>query len=102
MTVGTAGEVGSYEEACTQHRWEVPRRYNIAADVCDRQPADKTAMVFEDFRGTERTVSWAEQRSLANRAAATCAAARRLIDGLFPRRRCSRASRPGDHSSRTA
>ena len=69
MSVGTAGEVGSYEEACTQHRWEVPRRYNIAADVCDRWPAERPAMVFEDFRGNERGVRWGEQRSLANRAA---------------------------------
>src|SRR3954447_13584710 len=69
MEVAAATDVTSYEEACELHRWSVPARYNIAADVCDRQPADKTAMVFEDFRGTERTVSWAEQRSLANRAA---------------------------------
>ena len=26
----------SYEEACARHRWQVPDRYNIAADVCDR------------------------------------------------------------------
>src|SRR4051794_31464490 len=59
----------TYEKACAEHRWRVPDRYNIAADVCDRQPGDRTAMVFEDFRGNEREVSWAEQRSLANRAA---------------------------------
>ena len=58
-----------YREACETHRWNVPERYNIAADVCDRQPPDRTAMVFEDFRGNQRTVSWAEQRSLAERAA---------------------------------
>jgi acetyl-CoA synthetase len=59
----------SYEEALAGHRWEVPERYNIAADVCDRHPDSKLAMVFEDFRGNERRVSWGEQRSLANRAA---------------------------------
>ena len=59
----------SYEEAVETHRWRVPQRYNIAADVCDRQPAEKTAMVFEDFRGNKRTVNWGEMRSLANRAA---------------------------------
>ena len=31
----------SYEELCAAHRWEVPARYNIAADVCDRHPRDK-------------------------------------------------------------
>ncbi|MGA6949245.1 MAG: AMP-binding protein, partial [Solirubrobacterales bacterium] len=59
----------TYEEACEAHRWRVPDRYNIAADVCDGQPPDRTAMIFEDFRGNQREVSWAEQRSLADRAA---------------------------------
>jgi acetyl-CoA synthetase len=61
--------VTSYEEACAAHAWRVPGRYNIAADVCDKHPDDKPAMVFEDFRGNQRRVSWGEQRSLANRAA---------------------------------
>ena len=26
----------SYEQACAEHRWDVPDRYNIAADVCDK------------------------------------------------------------------
>src|SRR4051794_29887206 len=65
----SATESLTYEQACEAHRWRVPERYNIAADVCDRQPAEKTAMLFEDFRGNQREVSWAEQRSLANRAA---------------------------------
>jgi acetyl-CoA synthetase len=58
-----------YEQACAQHRWNVPERYNIAAEVCDRQDPGRTAMVFEDFRGNQREVTWAEQRSLADRAA---------------------------------
>jgi acetyl-CoA synthetase len=28
----------TYEQACEAHRWQVPERYNIAAEVCDRQP----------------------------------------------------------------
>src|SRR5881275_3210983 len=69
MASVAAAEAASYEDACAAHRWEVPERYNIAADVCDRWPADKAAMVFEDFRGNQRRVDWGEQRSLANRAA---------------------------------
>src|SRR5919201_1221123 len=61
--------VQSYEQACATHRWDVPERYNIAADVCDKHPRDKLAMVFEDFRGTERQVTWGELQSLAGRAA---------------------------------
>jgi acetyl-CoA synthetase len=65
----SATESLTYEQACEAHEWRVPERYNIAADVCDRQPGERTAMVFEDFRGSEREVSWAEQQGLANRAA---------------------------------
>jgi acetyl-CoA synthetase len=65
----SATESLTYEAACEAHRWRVPERYNIAAEVCDRQPGDRTAMIFEDFRGKQREVSWAEQRALANRAA---------------------------------
>ena len=59
----------SYEKACGEHRWEVPPRYNIAADVCDKHRRDKLAMVFEDFRGTKRDMTWGEMQSLAARAA---------------------------------
>jgi acetyl-CoA synthetase len=69
-----AGEAASYEEARAAHRWRVPERYNIAGEVCDEWPADKPAMVFEDFRGTQRRVNWGEQRALANRAANLLAA----------------------------
>ena len=59
----------SYEEACAAHRWQVPERYNIALDVCDRHPAGKPAMVWEDWRGNRRDVSWGELQTLSNRAA---------------------------------
>jgi acetyl-CoA synthetase len=59
----------SYEEVCASHVWRVPDRYNIAADVCDKHPAEKPAMVFEDFRGVQREVTWGEQQALANQAA---------------------------------
>ena len=66
--------MGRYEEICAAHRWDVPERYNIAADVCDRHPADKLAMIFEDHSGTRREVTWGEQQALANRAANMLAA----------------------------
>jgi acetyl-CoA synthetase len=66
--MGATGSL-TYEEARRAHRWRVPEHYNIAAEVCDSQPGDRTAMLFADFRGNQREVSWAEQRSLANQAA---------------------------------
>ena len=60
-------EIGSYEEAVAAHEWRVPERYNIAADVCDKHPADKLAMIHEDFDGTVREVRWGELQELSNR-----------------------------------
>ncbi len=57
----------SYEQACEQHRWEVPERYNIAVDVCDRHPRDKLAMIHEDFRGRIQEISWGELQDDSNR-----------------------------------
>src|SRR5215213_5115645 len=57
----------TYEEAVANHRWNVPARYNIARDVCDKHPPDKLAMVWEDFRGNEREVRWGELQELSNR-----------------------------------
>jgi acetyl-CoA synthetase len=58
-----------YEQLVREHRWEVPERYNIASDVCDRHPADALAMIHEHHDGTVREVRWGELQSLANRAA---------------------------------
>jgi acetyl-CoA synthetase len=50
----------SYEQACERHVWDVPERYNIAVDVCDRHPREKLALIHEDFHGRIRQVSWGE------------------------------------------
>jgi acetyl-CoA synthetase len=63
-----------YDEICAAHRWEVPPRYNIAADVCDKHPRDKPAMVWESFDGSTRELVWGELQDLANQAAHTLAA----------------------------
>jgi len=57
----------SYEQACAEHAWNVPERYNIAADVCDKHPPDKLAMIHEDFRGNVREVRWGELQAASNR-----------------------------------
>jgi acetyl-CoA synthetase len=60
-------ELGSYEEMRAAHRWDVPERYNIARDVCDKHDRDRLAMVWEDWRGEERRVSFGELQDLSNR-----------------------------------
>src|ERR1700712_4752416 len=59
----------SYEEAVAQHEWHVPERFNIAADVCDKHPRDKPAMIWERFDGERRELNGGELQDLANQAA---------------------------------
>jgi acetyl-CoA synthetase len=61
--------LGSYEEMCAQHRWHVPERYNIARDVCDKHERGRLAMVWEDWQGTERRVSFGELQDMSCRLA---------------------------------
>src|SRR3954463_14141067 len=65
--MATVGASSSYEELRAKHRWEVPERYNIAEDVCFKHPADKLAMIHEDFEGTVREVRWGELQEWSNR-----------------------------------
>ncbi|MDP9293492.1 MAG: AMP-binding protein, partial [Actinomycetota bacterium] len=62
-----ASHFSSYEEAVAAHRWNVPERYNIAVDVCDKHPPGKLAMIHEDFAGAVREVRWGELQELSNR-----------------------------------
>jgi acetyl-CoA synthetase len=66
--------MGRYEEVCAEHEWRVPDRYNIAADVCDKHPRDKLAMIHERFDGERRELSWGELQDLSNQAANLLAA----------------------------
>jgi len=61
--------MGRYEDERAAHRWTVPERYNIAADVCDRHPREKPAMLHERHDGAVREVAWGELQDLANQAA---------------------------------
>jgi acetyl-CoA synthetase len=60
-------ELGSYADMRAAHRWDVPERYNIARDVCDKHDRDRLAMVWEDWRGDERRVSFGELQDLSCR-----------------------------------
>jgi acetyl-CoA synthetase len=55
----------NYDDVCATHRWQVPERYNIAVDVCDKHPREKLAMIWEDWRGNRRDMSWGELQDLA-------------------------------------
>src|SRR3954451_15340223 len=65
--MSTASQFSSYEEAVAAHEWQVPEKYNIAADVCDKHDAGKLAMIHEDPDGNVREVKWGELQELSNR-----------------------------------
>ena len=87
----------THQEACAAHRWEVPPTYNIAADVCDKHPREKPAMVWESFDGSHRaSSSWAscriwrtEQRMSSPRVASRAVTASRSSCRRRPRRQRS-------------
>jgi acetyl-CoA synthetase len=57
----------AYQQMREGHEWHVPERYNIGADVCDKHPRDKLAMIWEDWQGNERRVQWGELQDLSNK-----------------------------------
>ncbi|MEQ9640812.1 MAG: AMP-binding protein [Alphaproteobacteria bacterium] len=62
----------TYEEVYSSFRWDIPERYNIAADVCDRHAAtqpDALALIFEAADGQVTRYSFRDMQRLANRAA---------------------------------
>ena len=52
----------------------MPPRYNIVADVCDKHPRSKLAMIWESFDGSRRELDWGALQDLANQAAHVLAA----------------------------
>ncbi|HVO13767.1 MAG TPA: AMP-binding protein, partial [Alphaproteobacteria bacterium] len=61
----------SYEAVCQAFRWEIPARYNMARDVCDRHAdeADRPALIYVDSAGAVRRYGFREIRRLADRLA---------------------------------
>lgn len=62
----------SYEALDAAFRWQVPDRYNIGVDVCDRWAAlepDRAALIQVGDGGAARDVTYGELRSRSNRLA---------------------------------
>jgi acetyl-CoA synthetase len=60
---------GSDDTVRASFRWRSPARFNIAVDVCDRQRADRVALIVEDEAGALETYSFGAIRALSNRCA---------------------------------
>jgi acetyl-CoA synthetase len=66
----------SYEEVCRAFRWQTPRRYNMAVDVCDRHATrqNSTALIYVDETGREQRYSFNDIKRASSRFAHTLAA----------------------------
>ena len=60
---------GTYEEMVSSFKWEVPKSYNIAADTVDKHDPERLAMLWEDWQGNERTLTFGDMRDMSNRIA---------------------------------
>ncbi|MFE2087316.1 acyl-CoA synthetase [Streptomyces sp. NPDC057580] len=60
----------AYRRLVEEHRWTVPDRYNMAADVADRHPGDRLALVFEDHTGHREEVVWQQIQDRSRQVAA--------------------------------
>jgi len=80
---------GSYDEIRAAFRWNVPERYNMAYDVCDRHAADGgTALIYVDTAGKETRYAFRDIRRASSQLAHVLAA-RRLPEmnrPVLPRR----------------
>ena len=59
----------SFDEIRERFRWNVPRRYNIGVDVCDRHAGigGRIAVYVENAQGVERTFTFADLKRLSDR-----------------------------------
>ena len=67
----TVRDAASYAEACARHAWQIPDRYNIAWDVCDRHAdgSGRRALVCDDGPGGAGTWSFDDLKQLSDRLA---------------------------------
>lgn len=57
----------NYEEIRQAFRWEVPEQYNLGIDVCDKHPANKRALIYEDEAGNVTTYTFGQLSKFSNR-----------------------------------
>ena len=71
-----------YDDLIDRFRWEIPARYNIGVDVCDRHAVGtpRPALIIEDEAGAVRRHSFHDLKSLSGRLA-NLFASRGLVPG---------------------
>ena len=70
-------DIRNYDRLLREFRWQIPARYNIGVDVCDRWAAgaaDQAAILEVNARGNVTPISYGELRERSNRLANALAA----------------------------
>src|SRR3989304_468645 len=65
-------EIRDYERLRAAFRWQIPPRYNIGVDACDKWAArepDKTALIVQQREGSFETITYSRLREQSNRLA---------------------------------
>ena len=64
-------DVHDFEQLNTKFRWEIPPRYNIGVDVCDKWAHEqaRVALIYKPPIGESREYTFADIRMLSNQAA---------------------------------
>lgn len=60
-------DLSEYHRMRNEHRWTVPKYYNMATDVCDKHDPGKLAMIWTDGIHQEERVYWREIQDLSAR-----------------------------------
>jgi acetyl-CoA synthetase len=61
----------SYQALINQFEWQVPQRYNIAWDICDKwiEEDGRTALVYETTDGIQKRYTFKDIHLLSNQLA---------------------------------
>ncbi len=59
----------SYEQIYSAFQWRMPAAYNIGIEICDRHPANTTALIHQDAKGRVTEYSFGELKAQSNKLA---------------------------------
>ncbi|MCR9257429.1 MAG: acyl-CoA synthetase [Alphaproteobacteria bacterium] len=62
-------QANSYQDCVDRFRWHIPDRFNIGADVVDRQDPNALALIYETGAGEARRYSFGDMAKASNRLA---------------------------------
>ena len=59
----------TYQELAANFKWQIPTRYNIGVDICDKHEPSKLAIIYRAQNGDVRNYSFGDLKGLSNKLA---------------------------------